>query len=83
MSDQNAMGELLALRAERDAALAELEACRKDAERYRHLLENAVGSYSGEQVPVLVCRFDLPVDGWREEVSRRIDASVSLEAIHG
>ncbi|WP_061238198.1 hypothetical protein [Ectopseudomonas composti] len=70
------------LQEERDAALAELEACRKDAERYRNLLENAVGSYSGEQVPVLVCRFDLPVDGWREEVSRRIDAAVSLEAIH-
>ncbi|MCW1937541.1 hypothetical protein OMD46_16580 [Pseudomonas sp. MDMC_285] len=35
MGDQNDMDELLALRAERDAALAEIEACRKDAERWR------------------------------------------------
>lgn len=54
----------------------------KYAERYRWLLENAVSSYSGEQLPVLVCRFDLPVDGWRDEVSRRIDAAMSREAAH-
>ncbi|MDV5862015.1 hypothetical protein QM298_14120 [Pseudomonas mendocina] len=36
------MDELLALRAERDAALAELESCRKDAERLNLLADHVV-----------------------------------------
>lgn len=51
-----------------------LDAVVRNAGRYEHLLENAVSSYSDERVPTLVCRFDLPLDGWRDEVSRRIDA---------
>ena len=60
-----------------------IDACVADAERYQHLLENAVSSYSDERVPTLVCRFDLPLDGWRDEVSRRIDAAASREALNG
>ena len=50
-----------------------------DAERYRHLLENAVSAHSGEKAPVLVCALDLPLISWREEVSRRIDTSITKE----
>lgn len=51
-----------------------LDAVVRDAARYEHLLENAVSSYSDERVPTLVCRFDVPLEEWREEVGRRIDA---------
>lgn len=61
--------------------LDELEACRKDAERYRWLLENSVCALNGNTHPVLVCSSNLPVIGWREEITRRIDAAAIHAAI--
>lgn len=58
------------------ALIARLRAAEADAKRYRHLLENAVSKHSAEQTPVLVCSFDLPLNDWRNEVSRRIDAAM-------
>jgi len=61
------------------AMIARLRAAEADAKRYRHLLENAVSKHSAEQTPVLVCQFDLPLNDWRNEVSRRIDAAMERE----
>jgi len=58
------------------ALIGRLRAAEADAKRYRHLLENAVSKCSAEQTPVLVCQFDLPLNDWRNEVSRRIDAAM-------
>ena len=58
------------------AMIARLRAAEADAKRYRHLLDNAVSKHIGQHTPVLVCSFDLPLNDWRNEVSRRIDAAM-------
>jgi hypothetical protein len=68
--------ELRRLRAENEALLV-------DAGRYRYLLDRALSSHSGEKTPVLICAFDLPLSGWRDEICRRIDCAMQSNTEEG
>jgi hypothetical protein len=59
-----------------NALITRLREAEADAKRYRWLLEDCTTAHHGEQRPVLVCAFELPVIGWREEIARRIDAAM-------
>jgi len=66
----------------RDALLAlitRLRAAEVDAARYRWLVEDCTTKHHGEQRPVLVCAYENPVIGWREEIARRIDAAMGRD----
>lgn len=64
-----------------EALISRLRAAEKDAERYRWLIENSVCALKRNTHPVLVCSSNLPVIGWREEITRRIDAAAIRAAM--
>lgn len=61
---------------ERDQLLAEVEALRKDAERYRWLRTYAYGHFHGEELEDLFSRNDSLVD---EKVDEAIDAAMAAK----
>jgi len=59
--------------------ITRLRAAERDAARYRWLVEDCTTKHHGEQRPVLVCAYENPVIGWREEIARRIDAAMGRD----